>query len=104
MRRRGRFAGFSIYVSNTDVINSYTLCYKDGPLLPPLDFTTACIQHGRFVIFYNERLNEITYPEGYEDYVSYTELCEVIVIGDILYDCLSKTCFILFFNVLLFLM
>lgn len=81
MRQRGRFAGFSIYVSNTGAINSSTLCYKDGPLLPPLDFTTACFQHGRYVIFYNERLNEITYPEGYEDYVSYTELCEVIVLG-----------------------
>lgn len=84
-------------LSNTGAINSSTLCYKDGPLLPPLNFTTACFQHGRYVIFYNERLNEITYPEGYEDYVSYTELCEVIVLGNILYDCLSKKCF---YNVL----
>lgn len=81
MRQRGRFAGFSINVSNTGAINSSTLCYKDGPLLPPLDFTTSCFQHGRYVIFYNERLNDITYPEGYEDYISYTELCEVIVLG-----------------------
>lgn len=99
MRQRGRFAGFSIYVSNTGAINSSTLCYKDGPLLPPLDFTTSCFQHGRYVIFYNERLNDITYPEGYEDYISYTELCEVIVLGNILHYCLSKTC--LFYNVLL---
>lgn len=99
MRQRGRFAGFSIYVSNTGAINSSTLCYKDGPLLPPLDFTTSCFQHGRYVIFYNERLNDITYPEGYEDYISYTELCEVIVLGNILHFCLSKTRF--FYNVLL---
>lgn len=104
MRQRGRFAGFSIYVSNTGAINSSTLCYKDGPLLPPLDFTTSCFQHGRYVIFYNERLNDITYPEGYEDYISYTELCEVIVLGNILHYCLSKTCFfIMFYYVLLFL-
>lgn len=38
-RQRGRFAGFSLYVSHTDVstytdIKTSSLCYKDGPLLP----------------------------------------------------------------------
>nr|XP_034321035.1 multiple epidermal growth factor-like domains protein 6 isoform X1 [Crassostrea gigas] len=85
IRQRGRFAGFSLYVSTTDVstpseIKSSTLCYKDGPQLPPLNFTTTCTEHGRYVIFYNERLDGVVYPMGYELYV-YTELCEVIVQG-----------------------
>lgn len=65
-RQRGRFAGFSLYVSNTGVIQDSTLCYKNGPKLPPLNFTTTCTKHGRYVIYYNERLNEVRYPEGYE--------------------------------------
>lgn len=85
-RQRGRFAGFSLYVSNSDVsttsgIKGSTLCYKDGPQLPPLNFTTTCIEHGRYVIFYNERLNGVTYPTGYELMAVFTELCEVIVQG-----------------------
>lgn len=86
-RQRGRFAGFSLYVSNTDVsslkdIQDSTLCYKDGPALPPLNFTTTCTMYGRYVIFYNERLNGVTYPNEYQsgDQV-FTELCEVIVKG-----------------------
>lgn len=86
-RQRGRFAGFSLYVSYTDVltheiIQKSTLCYKDGPKLPPLNFTTNCTQYGRYVIFYNERLDRVTYPTGYEISAVFTELCEVIVKGD----------------------
>lgn len=85
-RQRGRFAGFSFYVSNTDVtttsdIKKSTLCYKDGPQLPPLNFTTTCIEYGRYVIFYNERLNGAAYPIEYEIENVFTELCEVIVQG-----------------------
>lgn len=85
-RQRGRFAGFSLYISNTDVsaledIKGSTLCYKDGFQLPPLNFTTKCAEYGRYVIFYNERLNGVTYPSGYEIDNVYTELCEVIVQG-----------------------
>lgn len=85
-RQRGRFAGFSLYVSNTDVsatsdIQSSTLCYKDGPELPPLNFSTTCTEHGRYVIFYNERLGGVSYPAGYETVSVFTELCEVIVQG-----------------------
>eukprot|EP00105_Crassostrea_gigas_P040177 XP_019924325.1 PREDICTED: protein draper-like [Crassostrea gigas] len=84
-RQRGRFAGFSLYVSITDVsldseIKSSTLCYKDGPQLPPLNFTATCTEHGRYVIFYNERLDGITYPQEYE-LLALTELCEVIIKG-----------------------
>lgn len=86
MRQRGRFAGFSLYVSDTDLssiseIKSSTLCYKDGPKLPPLNVTTICTEKGRYVIFYNERLDGLIYPEGFELQNVYTELCEVIVQG-----------------------
>lgn len=85
-RQRGRFAGFSLYISSTNVsaledIKGSTLCYKDGSQLPPLNLTTKCAEYGRYVIFYNERLDGVTYPSGYEIYNVYTELCEVIVQG-----------------------
>lgn len=77
----GRFAGFSLYVSNTTDIQRGYLCYKDGPELPPLDFNTSCITHGRYVIFYNERLSGTQYPVGYSTTGVITELCEVTVTG-----------------------
>lgn len=80
MRQRGRFAGFSLYVSNTTDRHDGYLCYKDGPELPPLDFNTSCITHGRYVIFYNERL-PTNYPISYETKSVFTELCEVTVLG-----------------------
>lgn len=80
-RQRGRFAGFSLYVSNTDDIQGSTLCYKNGPQLPPLKFTTTCPKYGRYVIFYNERLDGVAYPKEYEVQSIATELCEVIVKG-----------------------
>lgn len=85
-RQRGRFAGFSLYISNTDVSNnadmkSSTLCYKNGPQLPPLNFTTTCTLYGRYVFFYNERLYGVIYPGMYEIYNVIEELCEVIVYG-----------------------
>lgn len=36
-------------------------------------------EHGRYVIVYNERLDGVTYPAGYELHNVYTELCDVIV-------------------------
>lgn len=70
IRQKGRFAGFSLYVSSTDVttaadIKGSTLCYKDGPQLPPLNFTRICTESGRYVIYYNERLYEVKYPNLY---------------------------------------
>lgn len=88
-RQRGRFAGFSLYILDTDVsktddIQKTKLCYKDGPLLPPLNFTTICKAYGRYVIFYNERKQVGgDYPYGYEVTNVFTELCEVIVQGNI---------------------
>ena len=80
MRQQGRLAGFSLFVSDNGSMDSSSLCYKDGPELPSLNFTTTCISSGRYVIFYNERLDGVVYPEGYERF-AYTEICEVIVQG-----------------------
>lgn len=81
MRQRGRFAGFSLFVSKTGDIQGATLCYKNGSQLPPLNFTSICTESGRYVIFYNERLDGVTYPDEYEVINVYTELCEVTVQG-----------------------
>ena len=80
-RQQGRFAGFSIFVSTSGIKSNSTICYKDGPGLPPLNFTATCMLSGRYVIFYNERLNGLTYPDGYQLSSVVTELCEVIVQG-----------------------
>lgn len=85
-RQKGRLAGFSLYVSNSDVkspdnIKETTLCYKNGPELPPLNLTKKCIEYGRYFIFYNERLGENDYPMEYEVTSVFTELCEVIIKG-----------------------
>lgn len=90
IRQRGRFAGFSLYASDTDVssivdIKGSTLCYKDGPELPTLNFTTICTKFGRYVIFYNERLQEVKYPDLYQLTNVVTELCEVTVQGKWIY-------------------
>lgn len=80
-RQRGRFAGFSLFISNNGVRNGSTQCYKNGSELPVLNFTITCTEYGRYVIFYNERLQGVTYPKGYELFNVYNELCEVIVLG-----------------------
>lgn len=81
-RQRGRFAGFSLFVSKSGVIQGSTLCYKDGSQLPPLNFTATCSVYGRYVIYYNERLDIVTYPTGYELFEVSTEICEFIVQGE----------------------
>lgn len=80
LRQRGRFAGFSLFVSNSSTPSGF-LCYKNGNELPPLNFNTNCTTHGRYVILYNERLDRITYPSGYVLSSVFTELCEVTVTG-----------------------
>lgn len=79
-RQQGRFAGFSIYISKSKLFET-SLCYKDGPQLPSLNFTQKCLQQGRHVIVYTERLDEITYPVEYQTTNVFIELCEVIVLG-----------------------
>lgn len=81
MRQRGRFAGFSIYISNNGGINDGDLCYKNGPVLPFLSISVECFGFGRYVIYYNERFPGEDYPEGFEQSNVHTELCEVSVQG-----------------------
>lgn len=83
-RQRGRFAGFSLFVSNTGNIQDSTLCYKNGPHLPPLNFTYTCPLLGRYVIYYNERLDGVTYPAEYEIRNVITQLCEVSIYGKLI--------------------
>eukprot|EP00105_Crassostrea_gigas_P014832 XP_011431638.1 PREDICTED: multiple epidermal growth factor-like domains protein 10 [Crassostrea gigas] len=75
--------GFSVYVSNTTDRSQGTLCFKDNNFtkntMPPV-FTTNCSVHGQYVIYYNERLPGVAYPDGYDSYVT-TDLCEVEVYG-----------------------
>lgn len=85
MRQQGRFAGFSLYVSNTTDIHSGYRCYKDGPKLPPLDFNITCTTNGHYIIFYNERKYGTPYPVGYETASVFMELCEVFVTGKLKY-------------------
>lgn len=85
MRQRGRFAGFSLYVSNTTDRTSGYQYYKDGPSLPPFDFITGCITRGHYVIFYNERLDIMNYPTGYVLALVFTELSEVTVKGELMF-------------------
>ncbi|XP_062573680.1 multiple epidermal growth factor-like domains protein 6 [Saccostrea cucullata] len=80
VRQRGRFAGFSLFISNTPYKEDGHLCYKNTLPLPPLEFNTTCIGYGRYVIYYNERLDGVTYPKDYQSLV-FTELCEVKIEG-----------------------
>lgn len=84
MRQRGRFAGFSLFVSDTDSIQGSSLCYRDGPQLPPLNFTATCTEHRRYVIFYNEPLDGVSCPERYQlRNVFFLNFCAVIVFGNV---------------------
>lgn len=87
-RQRGRFAGFSLHVSNNNEIDGDSLCYKDGPELPSLNFTRACARSGRYIIIYNDRLTSGGYPSGYQLANVFTELCEVFVYGKVPFLCL----------------
>ena len=98
MRQRGRFAGFRIFASITGEINGSLLCYGNASQLPPLNFTTTCTATGRYIIYYNDRVGGVTYPEGYEVSESFpTELCEVIVKGIYFYFFIRvKVCLIVY--------
>lgn len=89
-RQRGRFAGFSLFISNSSTKEKSTLCYKDGPLLQPINFKATCVKQGRYVTFYNEWVDRVHYPVDYRINAVYTELCEVIVSGNNLYPSLKK--------------
>ncbi|XP_052695080.1 protein glp-1-like isoform X2 [Crassostrea angulata] len=79
----GYYLGFSVYISDTTDIARGTLCFKDNNFtintIPPV-FTTNCFVHGQYVIYYNERLPEVAYPDAYKDDIA-INLCEVEVYG-----------------------
>ena len=81
-------------MSSNGTADNTSLCYKNGPKLPALDFTTPCITSGRYIKFYNERLHEDTYPDGYVVDSAYTEICKVIVHGKNIHEfLLVLSCF-----------
>ena len=78
-----RTLGFSLYVSNTTNKSEGHLCFKDTVYTLstiPAVFNTTCPVHGQYVIYHNERLPEVTYPDNYSTY-AFNELCELEVFG-----------------------
>ncbi|XP_065922004.1 uncharacterized protein [Magallana gigas] len=75
--------GFSVYVSNTTDKETGLLCFKDDNFTLetiPAVFTTTCPVHGQYIIYYNERLRGVNYPDNYH-YSVINNLCEVEVYG-----------------------
>ncbi|XP_052693361.1 adhesion G protein-coupled receptor L3-like [Crassostrea angulata] len=79
----GSYLGFSIYVSNTPNKSDGVLCYKDSNFTVvtfPEVLDTPCDSSGQYVIYHNERLSNVTYPDDYYFIVT-NSLCEVEVYG-----------------------
>ena len=95
-----RFLGFSVYVSNTTDRLEGKLCFKDtiyNTSTIPSVFNTTCRVRGQYVIYYNERLTNVTYPEDYHEY-AFNEICELEVYGKYLKIFMFCFCFIEKFN------
>lgn len=79
----GRFLGFSLHISNTTNKSDGVLCFKDTNSTHstiPSVCNITCPVHGQYVIYFNERLQGVTYPDGYSTY-AFNELCELEVFG-----------------------
>ena len=82
-----RLAGFFLYVSNTTNTENYRLCFHEIQSennKPSDDQRINCSFHGRYVIYYNERLPGRSYPGYFSPYAFY-ELCELEVYGKLIF-------------------
>ena len=82
-----RLAGFFLYVSNTTSTENYRLCFHEiqpENNKPSDDQRINCSFHGRYVIYYNERLPGGSYPDYFSEYAFY-ELCELEVYGKLIF-------------------
>ena len=82
-----RFAGFSLYISNSSTSKTDGhLCYHHtGTTLPSVFQIVNCNHLGQYVIIYNERNKSGNNPAGYSP-EAIIELCNVEVNGE--YTCL----------------
>lgn len=79
-----RMAGFFLYVSNTTSKDDGHLCFHEIQTVnrtPSEDQRINCSVHGRYVIYYNERRENVTYPSFYSKF-AYYEICELEVYGE----------------------
>ena len=76
-------AGFYLFISNTTYKEVGYLCFHEIQRVngtPSEDQCINCSVIGRYVLFYNERLHNVTYPSYYSRY-AYYDLCELEVYG-----------------------
>lgn len=79
-----RMAGFFLYVSNTTSKDDRHLCFHEIQTVNRTaseDQRINCSVHGRYVIYYNERRKNVTYPSYYSEF-AYYEICELEVYGE----------------------
>ncbi|XP_061194966.1 delta-like protein 4 [Saccostrea echinata] len=78
-----RFLGFFVYVSNTTNRVDARLCFHNPNYVKatiPAFIYIKCVVHGQYVIYYNYRPQQTSYPSQFSTY-AYNELCEVEVNG-----------------------
>lgn len=72
-----------MYVSNTTSLLGGILCFKDNDFTKstiPAVLNISCPVYGQYVIYSNERLPGVVYPDGYSEY-AFAEICELEVYG-----------------------